>query len=638
MTTRFSRMKSMPVMLMLLLLVAAAASAADKWTDVRSRNFNVVGNASEAQLRSVASDLEQFRQSFVEAFANTSNGSGIPVTVVVFKTEDSYQPFKPLVDGKPANVTGYFQTSEDTSYISLVAGTPIPRTVYHQYVHELLRDMPAPVPLWLNEGIAEFFSTFEISAKDKRYSVGQSISDHMDVLRRTPLISFDELFAFDRNSPQYNERDRKGIYYAESWALVNYLLGSSSNQRGPQVAEYLNLMGEGKSPAESFQAAFKTDYKTMQHDLELFIRAHSDWPAKSGALLDKNVIDKDLKARTVTEAETEFYCGDLLLHMSRLIEAETHLKQAATLDPAFAAPWASMGMGLFRRDEEEDALVDLKKAIALDPKNTIAQYYYAYVLDKSSSSVVDDLDAKRGALAKAIDLAPRFIPAYELLAYLNLTADIDYNGTQDLIQKARVVAPGNQNLRFLLAQVLVKKKEFDAADAMLKTLLKNSSLELPIREGAQTLINYIARSRETASQPMSLVEEERRVTPPVVRDAVKEPAPDTPTPAPATSKSGELVLVNPPKARPDGTKITGLLTLMDCSSGLTITLKSANQTLKFHSDTPDRIEFFSNTPTVSTSIKCGPAPGAGIPVIVTYRPTPGGPSAGEPLYIEFVEQ
>src|SRR3712207_8625342 len=31
--------------------------------------------------------------------------------------------------------------------------------VFHEYMHRLLAAHPAPVPLWFNEGLAEFYST-----------------------------------------------------------------------------------------------------------------------------------------------------------------------------------------------------------------------------------------------------------------------------------------------------------------------------------------------------------------------------------------------------------------------------------------------------------------------------------------------
>ncbi len=61
---------------------------------------------------------------------------------------------------------------------------------------------------------------------------------------------------------------------------------------------------------------------------------------------------------------------------------------------------AALGMAQFRLDEVPDALNLVKHAIELDPKSYLANYDYAFVLDKNSNSVLDDLDIKRGALGK----------------------------------------------------------------------------------------------------------------------------------------------------------------------------------------------------------------------------------------------
>jgi hypothetical protein len=103
-------------------------------------------------------------------------------------------------------------------------------------------------------------------------------------------------------------------------------------------------------------------------------------------------------------------------------------------------------------------------------------------------------------------------------------------------------------------------------------------------------------------------------------------------------RNGELVAVTPQPSRPQGPQVKGLLTLVDCRGGLTLTVKSATETVKLHSDAPDKIQFVSYVPSVSTSIACGPAPGQGIPVVITYRPTPGAAELGEPVVVEFVEK
>ena len=46
--------------------------------------------------------------------------------------------------------------------------------------------------------------------------------------RSTPVL------AVDRDSPLYNERDKAGVFYAESWALLHYLL--LGRERGAREA------------------------------------------------------------------------------------------------------------------------------------------------------------------------------------------------------------------------------------------------------------------------------------------------------------------------------------------------------------------------------------------------------------------
>src|SRR5689334_22404322 len=138
------------------------AQAADKWLTIRSKNFFLVGNASESAMRRVDRNLEEFRAAFTTLFPGVSQESSMETTVVVFKDDASFRPFKPLYQGKPANVAGYFQPGQDADFIALTADTETPRVIYHEFVHALTKDTATPLPPWASEGIAEVYSTFEI--------------------------------------------------------------------------------------------------------------------------------------------------------------------------------------------------------------------------------------------------------------------------------------------------------------------------------------------------------------------------------------------------------------------------------------------------------------------------------------------
>src|SRR5687768_10575229 len=74
----------------------------DNWINVRTKNFFLVGNASEKDIRLTATKLEQFRETFRLLFPNAKFTQTIQTNVVVFKSNSDYRPFKPKgADGKP---------------------------------------------------------------------------------------------------------------------------------------------------------------------------------------------------------------------------------------------------------------------------------------------------------------------------------------------------------------------------------------------------------------------------------------------------------------------------------------------------------------------------------------------------------
>src|SRR4051812_16823041 len=162
-----------------------SAQAKDTWTSVHSKNFTLVGNAGEKEIRLFANRLEQFRQVFGLLFPTIPLNSPVPMTVIVFKSDSSYKPFK-----VNPNVSGYFQPGEDVNYITLTterASEDQPfRIIFHEYVHLLVENtMGATVPLWFNEGLAEYYSTFDIQNDYRRVILGDLIANHVLYLRES---------------------------------------------------------------------------------------------------------------------------------------------------------------------------------------------------------------------------------------------------------------------------------------------------------------------------------------------------------------------------------------------------------------------------------------------------------------------
>jgi hypothetical protein len=145
----------------LLLVTALPAAAEARWTRLRSANFLFVGDASEGQIRRVAQKLEQFREVMLRALPGATATSPVPTVVMVFATQRSFNPAKPLFRGSPMEVAGYFQAGEDVNYVALSAEflDPALMTIFHEYSHFLVSNTTGPLPVWVSEGLAEVYET-----------------------------------------------------------------------------------------------------------------------------------------------------------------------------------------------------------------------------------------------------------------------------------------------------------------------------------------------------------------------------------------------------------------------------------------------------------------------------------------------
>ena len=307
------------VFLIALCASAACASAKENWTKIRSRNFTLIGNTSEGEIRKVATRLELFREMFAQIFPKTQLNSSVPTTVILFKTDSSYKPFRPKRDGKTQdNTAGYFLAAADVNYITVeteLHGIDPFHVIFHEYVHFLVENNSRNLPLWLNEGLAEYYSTVTVT-DDQKFELGNPISGHVYLLREKKMLPLRTLFQVDHQSPYYNERDKQSVFYAQSWALMHYLILGKSGQRVARVAKFLDSLSANVPMERAFQQAFELSFEQMEKELLQYIK-NDRYPIMSGKFEQKIGTDTEMQAAPISEAEAQAYLGDLLLHSSR---------------------------------------------------------------------------------------------------------------------------------------------------------------------------------------------------------------------------------------------------------------------------------------------------------------------------------
>ena len=604
---------------------SARVSAKDKWTSVRSKNFLLVGNASEKDIRQVGLRLEQFREVFALLFSNLSVNSPVPTTVVVFKSDESYRPFK-----LNANTAGYFQAGPDVNYITLEltrdpGSDRDPFTIiFHEYTHLLVRNTSGNVPLWFNEGLAEYYSTFSIT-DDQKVVMGRPIAGHVYRLRENKMLPLRKLFEIDHNSPYYNEGDKQSIFYAESWALIHYLILSKDGERKAQLSKFVSLVSASVPMEQAFQQAFATTFENMEKELRAYIQ-RDRYPILSGSFQSKIDYAAAMEAAPITEAEAQAYLGDLLLKSNRA-ESESYLQRALALDPNLAMANASLGLLRVRQGRAQEARQHLERAVAASSQNYLIHYYYAYVLSREGTRDLETVlgfpaeaaQKMRTELKLAIKLRPDFLESYSLLAFVNLVTETDPDETLEMLKQALASAPHRNDLMFMLAQVYMRKEDFKAARQLIDKL-NLAAEDTEMRHRAQALLAQLT----SVEAHVARLRQERAEHPSASRDGA--------TPDGADAETMETIVVNQydPAAvlreslRKPATgerQVQGTLTRIDCDAkGITFVLKLSDRLIKLSTDSFRHLEIVTFSDDARGEITCGPRKPENN-VVVAYVPT-----------------
>ena len=423
------------VVSLLLLLAPASSFAKENWVSMQSKNFTVIGNAAERDIRKLATRLEQFRHVISLLFPRTQIETPVPTTVILFKDHDSFKPFKPLYKGKTReNIGGYFLPTPDVNYITLTADlgglTPY-EVIFHEYQHFILRNNLPSAPPWLNEGLAEFYSTFS-SDDEQKAVLGAPIARHILTLRDRNFLPLKSLLDVDHKSPHYNETNKAGIFYAESWALIHYLIMGEGGKRRPQLSDFISRLNNGLPLEENFRQSFGADYKTIESELRDYINKFS-FPVLNVTFSKQLEYAKELQSAPLSEAQTNYYLGDLLLRMRRLEEAEGRLQKVVELDPKFAPGYISLGILRLLQQRPDEASKLLRAAIENDPNNYLSHFYYGYVLRQSAQH-----DEAVKAYQQAIKLNPEAARAYADLGYTYLTLGKDEEALEAFKESLRI--------------------------------------------------------------------------------------------------------------------------------------------------------------------------------------------------------
>ncbi|MGA3071281.1 MAG: tetratricopeptide repeat protein, partial [Terracidiphilus sp.] len=491
--------------------------------------------------------------------------------VIAAKNQKSFQSLEPeayLAKGQ-LHLGGLFLRTPDKNYVLLRLDAEEEHpfaAIYHEYTHLQFSDSLEWMPLWLNEGFAEFFQNTEIS--NKEVLLGEPSVDNILYLRQNRLLPLATLFKVDGNSPYYHEEQKGSVFYAESWALTHYLEVTDREKNTQRVHNYLKLVSMGEDPVAAAEKAFG-DLKQLQTALEDYIQEGRYMHfilSSAAAPLDES----SYKSRTLTQAEADAVRADFLVYIQRTQDARSLLDAVLKADPDNVQAHETMGYLAFRDKDWEAARKWYERAVKLDSQSYVANYYFATMSMRSGSFTNNpEIEA---SLRTAIRLNAAFAPAYDQLAALFAMRHDNLKEALRLNIQAVKLDPGNLGYRMNAASVLMTMGRYDDAASVLRIALKVARNPAQV-EMVQNRVKQIESIQSGRAQASAMV-----TAPPTAQVDIE------------TAEKG-VVVDSPPKhptEPPNGPKhlAVGVIRGVQCSYPSVI---------EFHVDTAEKpIALYSN--------------------------------------------
>lgn len=186
----------------LLALFAATCFAAEpKWIRLQSPNFEIYSTASESSTRDTLKQFEQARAFFLTAMP-MKDTKPLPVRIVQFSSQKEYEPYR-----FNSFASAYYKPGAERDTIVMSHGGPENiSTSIHEYTHLFMKHAGFDLPLWLNEGMAEVYSTLQQTGN--KVVVGHPIAGRLQEMEQGKWIPLSVILSAEHDSPYYNENSR----------------------------------------------------------------------------------------------------------------------------------------------------------------------------------------------------------------------------------------------------------------------------------------------------------------------------------------------------------------------------------------------------------------------------------------------
>ena len=188
---------------LLLLACVLPLNAAEQWLKLTTPHFEMYTTNGQAKATEALRIFEEAR-GFFEENSPTKTVPDVPVRIIAFKSEKEYKPYS-VNRGAGA----YYQRGNKRDYIVMQElGPDYSPAAIHEYTHLFIEHLGLKLPLWLDEGLADVYSSLQ--PKGKQLMVGAPPPGRLETFRSMPPLDLRMLLRINKESSYYNNPQQIG--------------------------------------------------------------------------------------------------------------------------------------------------------------------------------------------------------------------------------------------------------------------------------------------------------------------------------------------------------------------------------------------------------------------------------------------
>lgn len=382
-------------------LLAVTPVFASGWGALEGSRFTIWTSDSEPEARRALAGLEEMADG-MEALWGPLPAHAPPLRVYLFGDLAGLRSM-----GAQGYSKGFFQSGPDYDAIAAAAGEADSiRALRHEYVHRVLHRTARRLPQWLEEGLAELYST--LSRDRAHWFAGQPIPSHIEFLRRARWVDFAALERMHLDEGLWFRADGVMLYYGQSWALAHYL--AIASPRAAHFQAFLDRLMRGEEAA----AALEAEYRMRPQDLLREARARVQQGRFAVQRIEAPAPAPRTEARwrPLDEAEAAIPLAELAAATGYRPEDQLFLD--ALRKAAKGSPRARVRLGVLalRRGDKSAAEAEFRAAVNANVEEPAAWFELAMLIRDRQGPASE----VRRLLERTVELNPAHGEALYLLA------------------------------------------------------------------------------------------------------------------------------------------------------------------------------------------------------------------------------